>query len=64
MALLPFTGTTGYKQTPFETITEERYEYLCKFSKKLDLRDVTEDNDNTDLSGELACSGDKGCEII
>lgn len=61
MAILPFYGGNA-QQTPFETVTKERYEYLVKFTKMLNLKDVIEEQDNTDLTGEIACGG-HGCEI-
>ena len=43
--------------------TQEEYENLVKTLKKVDLTRVIEDEDNTDLTGELACAGGS-CEII
>jgi len=61
LSVLPFDGGT-YIQAPFEDITEERYHELMKSLTEVDLRHVIELDDNTDLSGELACiSG--ACEI-
>ena len=38
------------------------YETMLKSLKSVDLRFVVEDDDNTNLSGELACAGG-ACEI-
>ena len=46
----------------FEDITEETYEEMLKSLTNVDLSNVIELDDNTDLSGELACSGGN-CEI-
>lgn len=58
------TGT--YKQTPFEDIDREVYEKMEEmFSNNmnlLNLRNIIEEKDHTDLKGEAACSGG-GCEV-
>ena len=51
-----------YTQAPFEDISKSKYEYMMKSLKEIDLKNVTETEDNTDLSGELACAGG-ACEI-
>ena len=61
LSVLPFDGGT-YIQAPFEDITVERYTELMKSLTEVDLRHVIELDDNTDLSGELACAGG-ACEI-
>jgi ribonucleoside-triphosphate reductase len=61
LSVLPYNGGT-YKQAPFEDITEETYEEMLKSLTNVDLSNVIELDDNTDLSGELACSGGN-CEI-
>ena len=61
LSILPFDGGS-YKQTPFEEITEKEYNRLSKFVKSIDLRDVIETEDNTELAQELACAGG-GCTI-
>lgn len=61
LSVLPFDGGT-YKQAPFETITESEYYELVSNIKTIDLSNVIEYDDNTDLSGEVACGGGK-CEI-
>jgi len=49
-------------QAPFEDIIEEKYHELMKTLIDVDLTKVIELEDNTDLSGELACAGGT-CEI-
>jgi ribonucleoside-diphosphate reductase alpha chain len=61
LSVLPFDGGT-YKQAPFEEITKEEYEKMVKSLQKVDLTQVKEDGDYTDLSGEIACAGGS-CEI-
>jgi ribonucleoside-triphosphate reductase (thioredoxin) len=62
LSVLPHNGGT-YKQAPFEDITKAKYEELLKSLNEIDLTKVIELDDNTDLSGELACSGGS-CEVI
>jgi len=61
LSVLPFDGGT-YTQAPFEDITKEQYETMMKSLHNIDLSQVIELDDNTDLSGELACAGG-ACEI-
>jgi ribonucleoside-diphosphate reductase alpha chain len=60
--VLPYNGGT-YKQAPFEDCTEEQYENLLNTLTKVDLVNVIEVDDNTNLTGELACASG-ACEII
>jgi ribonucleoside-triphosphate reductase len=53
----------SYQQTPFEEIDEARYLELSKNLKGLNVANIIEINDNTNLSGEVACGGN-GCEIV
>ena len=62
LSVLPYSDHT-YKQAPFEDITKEEYERLFQSLTNIDLSKVIEMEDETDLSGELACSGG-ACEII
>jgi len=62
LSVLPYNGGT-YKQAPFEDCTEEQYENLLNTLTKIDLVNVIEVDDNTNLTGELACAGG-ACEII
>jgi ribonucleoside-triphosphate reductase (thioredoxin) len=61
ISVLPYDGGT-YIQAPFEDITEKKYEELVKHLSKIDLTKVIEEEDNTNLSGEVACSGG-ACEV-
>jgi ribonucleoside-triphosphate reductase len=61
LSVLPYDGGT-YIQAPFEDITEEKYNQLMETLHDVDLSKVIELEDNTDLSGELACAGG-ACEI-
>ena len=61
LAVLPYDGGT-YKQAPFETITRSKYESMMVGLEDIDVRNIKELEDNTDLSGEIACAGGL-CEI-
>lgn len=61
LSCLPYNGGT-YVQAPFEDCTKEKYEELMLTLKDVDLSKIVENNDETDLSGELACAGG-ACEI-
>ena len=61
LSVLPYDGGT-YTQAPFEDITEEKYNEMMETLKDVNLSNVVELDDNTDLSGELACAGGS-CEI-
>ena len=61
LSVLPFDGGS-YIQAPFEDCTEEKYNELMKTLHDVDLSTVVELEDETDLSGELACAGGQ-CEI-
>lgn len=61
LSVLPYDGGT-YKQAPFETIDEERYNEMIGHLANIDLSEVYESEDNTDLQGEIACAGG-ACEI-
>jgi ribonucleoside-triphosphate reductase (thioredoxin) len=62
LSVLPYDGGT-YKQAPFQDCTQEEYERLFSYLKDIDLTNIIELEDETDLSGELACSGG-ACEIV
>ena len=61
LSVLPFDGGT-YTQAPFEDIDEGTYINRLQHLKDINLEKVIETEDNTDLSGELACVGG-ACEI-
>ena len=61
LSVLPYNGGT-YVQAPFEDITKEKYEELMATLQNVNVATIEEDDDETDLSGELACAGG-ACEI-
>jgi ribonucleoside-diphosphate reductase alpha chain len=61
LSVLPYNGGT-YVQAPFEDITEEKYNDMMKTLMLVDIASIEEDEDETDLTGELACAGG-ACEI-
>ena len=61
LSVLPYDGGT-YTQAPFEDITKEQYKDMLKHLENIDLSKVIEDDDNTNLTGELACAGG-ACEV-
>ena len=62
LSVLPYNGGT-YTQAPFEDIDEAKFNEMSKILSNVDLTKVVELDDNTDLSGELACAGGN-CEVI
>tara|TARA_R100001377_G_scaffold84686_1_gene68819 strand:- start:1473 stop:3329 length:1857 start_codon:yes stop_codon:yes gene_type:complete len=61
LSVLPYNGGT-YVQAPFEDCDKEKYTEMLETLKDVDLSKIVELDDNTDLSGELACAGG-ACEI-
>ena len=61
LSVLPYDGGT-YTQAPFEDITKKEFDKRVKSLNDVDLSNITEATDETDLSGELACAGGS-CEI-
>lgn len=61
ISVLPYDGGT-YVQAPFEDITKEQFESMVEGFEAVDLSQVSEAVDNTNLSGEVAC-GNNGCAI-
>ena len=61
IAVLPF-DNGSYTQAPFESCSKKEYEESVKYLKNINLKYIIEDEDNTNLQGELACSGG-ACEI-
>jgi ribonucleoside-diphosphate reductase alpha chain len=53
----------SYVQAPFEDCDKETYENMLSLLKNVDLNLVIETEDETDLSGEIACGGGS-CEIF
>lgn len=62
LSVLPYDGGT-YTQAPFEDITKEKYEEMMISLESVDLTEIIETEDETDLKGELACAGG-ACEIV
>ena len=62
LSVLPY-DSGSYKQAPFSDCTKEEYEKLMETLHDVDLSKIVELEDDTDLSGELACSG-AGCLIV
>ena len=61
LSVLPYNGGT-YVQAPFEDITKEEYYEMMETLQLVDIARIEEEDDETDLSGELACAGG-ACEI-
>jgi len=61
LSVLPYDGGT-YTQAPFEDISKVKYDNMMKSLTEIDLSNIYEGEDETDLSGELACAGG-ACEI-
>ena len=61
LSILPYSDHS-YIQAPFEDIDKEQYEKMFRSLKNIDLKLVYEQDDETHLRQELACSA-SGCEI-
>ena len=61
LSVLPYSDHT-YIQAPFEDCTKEKYEEMFKHLTNIDLSNVVEMDDATDLKGEAACAGG-ACEV-
>jgi len=62
LSVLPYDGGT-YTQAPFEDITEDQYNIMMESLTTVNLSNIVEKEDETDLKGELACAGG-ACEIV
>lgn len=62
LSVLPYDGGT-YVQAPFTDCDKETYENMLSLLKNIDLNLIKETEDETDLSGEIACGGGS-CEIF
>jgi len=62
LSILPYDGGT-YKQAPFEDCEEATYDKMVETLKNINLARIIEEQDNTDLKGEVACAGG-ACEIV
>jgi ribonucleoside-diphosphate reductase alpha chain len=61
LSVLPYDGGT-YTQAPFEDCTKEVYDEMMKALTEIDLTQVVEVEDNTELKEQAACAGG-ACEI-
>jgi len=61
LSVLPYDGGS-YIQSPFEDCDKETYEHMMDSLRSVDLTQVNEAEDNTNLKGEIACAGG-ACEI-
>jgi ribonucleoside-triphosphate reductase len=62
LSVLPYDGGS-YIQAPFQDITKEEYETMLSKLHGINLDEVVELGDETNLQGEIAC-GAGGCEIV
>jgi ribonucleoside-triphosphate reductase len=62
LSVLPF-DNGSYSQPPFEDITRERFQELEQSLKEINLSNVYEPEDETDLAAEAACAGG-ACAIV
>lgn len=56
ISVLPYDGHT-YQQAPFTDCSEEEFNTLFAKLKEIDLSQVVEDEDNTNLTDQAACAG-------
>ena len=67
VSLLPYIGDKLYKQAPMEAVVtpedEVFWDKLVSEYKKVDYKKLHEDEDETALAQNLACSGGK-CELL
>lgn len=61
MTVFPYDGGL-YVQAPFEPCSEETYHEMMGHLREIDLSQIIEADDSTNLQGELACSGGT-CEL-
>jgi len=61
LSILPFSDHT-YKQAPFQSCTEEKYNELLNNLKEIDLTKVIEEVDDVQFGDTVACGAD-GCEV-
>ena len=62
ISLLPFDGGT-YQQAPFESCDQEVFQRFTNLVNDIDLKQVVEEEDNTNRAEIVACSGNV-CEIV
>ena len=66
VSMLAYTGDKEYEDAPREAVIndvdEAKWQYLISDSSDIDWTQMTEEEDTTNLQGEIACAGGK-CEI-
>ena len=62
LSVLPYDGG-NYDQAPFEDCSKETYEAMLKSLTDIDLTNVYEADDNTNLTDQAACAGG-ACEVV
>jgi len=62
LSVLPYHGGS-YVQSPYEDCTKEQFEEMVQHLHQIDLSKIVEFSDDTNLSENLACSGNS-CEIV
>lgn len=62
ISVLPYDGGS-YIQAPFEDCSEAEYEELLKHLQSIDLSQVVETDDHTNLNDQVACGGG-ACELM
>jgi len=62
LSVLPFDGHT-YTQSPFEDCDEETYNEMMETLREVNVDNIIEVEDTTDLQGEVACGGG-ACEVF
>ena len=62
LAVLPYDNGI-YKQAPFEDINEDLYKKMERYLTRINLTSIKEETDETNLNGQVACSGG-ACEIV
>jgi ribonucleoside-diphosphate reductase alpha chain len=62
LSVLPYFGGS-YTQAPFEDITKEQFDEMAQHLHNIDLSQIIEFTDDTNLSDQVACSG-ASCEIV
>jgi len=62
LAVLPY-DNGSYTQAPFEDITEKKFLEMESHLNNIDLRQIVEMSDETDLKDQAACAGG-ACEVV
>jgi ribonucleoside-diphosphate reductase alpha chain len=56
ISVIPYDGGT-YPQAPFEDCSKDKYNELMTYLKNIDLTEIKEETDDTDLRDQVACGG-------